>query len=214
MNGNLKAVRNTSETYSDFLYANPIGTRQNNCYAYAINSYKDSGDEKLQPGDLAGMSGGVDLTDCKDLVKRALADAKAMGWNLRYLGKDKKECCPKSTRIVAVLAPNSDFHWYRFHRDLLYRVKTPRTRRQMATEFGVSTANVQIPGPDISRAVPGDLVLIRNANVWSHKQGHSGDGPLLKDACGKIIKNPAKACRNYGNGLNYKVVCGSFCLTK
>lgn len=214
MNGNLKAVRNTSETYSDFLYANPVGTRQNNCYAYAINSYKDSGDEKLQPGDLAGMSGGVDLKNCKDLVKRALADAKKMGWNLRYLGKDKKSCCPKSSRIVAVLAPNSDFHWYRLHRDLLYRVKTPRTRRQMAAEFGVSTANVQIPGPDTTRAVLGDLVLIRNANVWSHKQGHSGDGPLLVDACGKIIKNPTEACRNYGNGLNYKVVCGSFCLTK
>lgn len=214
MNGNLKAVRNTSETYSDFLYANPVGTRQNNCYAYAINSYKDSGDEKLQPGDLAGMSGGVDLRDCKDLVKRALADAKAMGWNLRYLGSNKKECCPKSTRIVAVLAPNSDFHWYRFHRDLLYRVKTARTRRQMATEFGVSIGNVQIPGPDTSRAVPGDLVLIRNASAWSHKQGHSGDGPLLVDACKQIIKDPAKACRNYGNGLNYKVVCGSFCLTK
>ena len=214
MNGNLKAVRNTSETYSDFLYANPIGTRQNNCYAYAINSYKDSGDEKkLQPGDLAGMSGSVDLKNCKDLVRRALADAKKMGWSLRYLGSNKKECCPKSTRIVAVLAPNSDFHWYRLHRDLLYRVKTPRTRRQMATEFGVSIGNVQIPGPDISRAVPGDLVLIRNANVWSHKQGHSGDGPLLVDACKQIIKDPAEACRNYGN-LNYKVVCGSFCLTK
>lgn len=200
------------ETYSNLLYANPVGTRQNNCYAYAINYYKNSGDDKLQPGDLAGLSGYVDLRNCNDLVRRALADGKKMGWDLKYSGTSEP-CSSGYYKIAAVLAPNSDFHWYRFHKDVLYRVKTPRTAAQLAEEFGVDASKVSIPGLT-DRADSGALVLIRDARVWSHKQGFSGDGPLLRDACGKIIKDPRKACRAYGNGLNYSTVCGFFCLKK
>ena len=197
--------------YSDLMYANPIGTRNNNCYAWAINYYKNSGDEKLQPGDLAGMTSGNN-TNCDDLVKRALADAKAMGWSLRFIGDSQIPCC-NGYKIVAVVAPGNDFHWYRQHKDLLYRIKTPRSLKELAKEFGVSSKDITIPGAK-KKATVGDLVLIKNAHVWSHKQGFSGDGPLLKDACGKIIKDPAKACRSYGNGLDYKSVCGAFCLSK
>lgn len=199
------------ETYSNLLYANPIGTRQNNCYAYALNYYRNSGDDKLQPGDLAGIPGYVDLRNCNDLVRRALADGRKMGWNLKYTG-NSDTCSTGYYKIAAVLAPDSDFHWYRFHKDVLYRVKTSRTAAELAKEFGVDVSQVNVPGPSI-RAEPGALVLIRNAGVWSHKQGFSGDGPLLKDACGKFIKDPRKACRAY-EGLNYSTVCGFFCLKK
>ena len=208
--------RSTLETYSNLLYGNPVGTGQNNCYAYAINYYKNSGDDKLQPGDLAGIRGNLNLSNCKDLVRRALADGRAMGWDLRYVGNAPAadDVCPKDHyKIVAVLAPNEDFHWYRFHKDLLYRVKTPRTAGDLAAEFGVPTSKIYIPGLR-NRAEDGTLVLVKGANVWSHKQGFSGDGPLLRDACGKIIKDPRKACRSYGSGLNYSVVCGAFCLQK
>ena len=205
------SVRNTGDTYSNLMYSNPVGTRNNNCYAWAINYYKNSGDEKLQPGDLAGLAGGNN-TNCDDLVKRALADAEAMGWSLRFIGNSKVPCC-NGYKIVAVVAPGNDFHFYRFNKDLLYRIKTPRSLKELAKEFGVSSKDITIPGAKTKASV-GDLVLIKNANVWSHKRGLSEDGPLLKDACGRIIKDPAKACRDYGNGLNYSLVCGAFCFKK
>lgn len=210
----MSSVRNTSNTYSDYLYSNPLGTRQNNCYAWAINQYRNSGDEKLQPGDLAKMSGGVDLSNCDDLVKRALADAKSQGWTLQYIGNASEPCGPGSYKIVAVLAPNRDFHWYRQHRDLLYRVKTERTIADLAREFQVPTSQISVPNVNATTVRVGDVVLIKNANVWSHKQGFSGNGPLLKDACGKIIKDPWKACRNYGRDLDYTTICGAFCFRK
>jgi hypothetical protein len=205
--------RTALETYSNLLYANPVGTGQNNCYAYAINYYRNSGDDKLQPGDLAGIKGSIDLTNCRDLIRRALADGRAMGWDLQYVG-DRDTCSKGHYKIIAVLAPNEDFHWYRFHKDVLYRVKTPRARQDLAAEFGVPVSNVIIPGDHANRADMGSLVLIRGANAWSHKQGFSADGPLLRDACGKIIKDPRVACRAYGKDLNYSVVCGAFCLQK
>ena len=207
--------KNNRETYSNLLYGSPVGTGQNNCYAYALDVYKDSGDAKLQPGDLAGLNGNVDLKNCDSLVARALADGRAMGWDLRYVGCETRgrACSQRGAyMIVAVVAPNNDFHWYRHHKDLLYRVQTPRSIAHLAKEFGVSTKDITIPGMT-KEAIAGDLVLIKNANVWSHKRGFSEEGPLLKDACGKVIKDPARACRKYG-GLDYKKVCGAFCLKK
>lgn len=204
--------RATIDTYSNLLYGNPVGTGQNNCYAYAINYYKNSGDDKLQPGDLAGIQGPLDLSSCDDLVQRALADGRAMGWDLQYIGN--RDSCPAGHyKIVAVIAPNEDFHWYRFHKDVLYRIKTPRTAETIAAEFGVPKTSVFVPGK-ARHAPAGSMVLIRGACVWSHKQGFSTDGPLLRDACGKLIKDPRTACRSYGKTLNYSVVCGAFCLQK
>ncbi len=208
----MRTLRTTSETYSDILYGNPVGTKENNCYAYALDHYRNSGGRKLQPGDLAGMKTDVDLSECSELIQRALADAKAMGWDLQYAGGSLDQCPSGYYKIVAVLAPNNDFHWYRHHKDLLYRVKRSRTADDIAAEFHVPLAAVSSPSG--KHANTGDLVLIRNANVWSHKQGFSPAGPLLRDACGNIIKDPTKACRNYGSGLNYTQVCGAFCLKK
>ena len=197
----------------DLLYATPVGKGNNNCYAYAVDQYANSGETKLQPGNLSGNATDVDLRGCDDIVQRALRDGKAMGWNLRYLGMDSEAACPASGyKIACVIAPNSDFHWYRHHKDLLYRVKTPRTVAQLAEEFGVPRKDIDAPEGD--NVAPGDMVLIRNADVWSHKQGFSPAGVLLRDSCGRLIKDPWKACRDYGLGLRYTIACGAFCLDK
>jgi hypothetical protein len=203
----------------DLLYATPVGKGNNNCYAYAVDHYTNSGETKLQPGDLAGPGGvpgdgpGVDLGTCDDIVRKALDDARAMGWSLRYLGMPGDGACPSgSYKIACVIAPNTDFHWYRHHKDLLYRVKTPRTVADIAAEFGVPVRDVDAPNGKTVAA--GDMVLIKNADVWSHKQGFSPAGPLLKDSCGRLIKDPWKACRDYGLELKYTVACGAFCLDK
>lgn len=200
------------DTFSDALYGNPVGTSQNNCYAYAINHYVNEGDTKLQPGMLAGIETPVELSSCTDLVRRVKADAKAMGWKLTVLSSKDATCPRGSIKFASVIAPNDDFHFYKYHKHVLYKVKTPRSVSELAREFGVSTSDIHVPVTD-GRVRLGDLVLIRNANVWSHKQGFSPDGPILKDSCGRVIKDPAVACRDYV-GLNYKVTCTTFCLQK
>jgi len=204
-------------TFSNVLYGSPVGTSQNNCYAYAINYYVNRGDTKLQPGNLAGNMSSVDLSSCRDMRQRVQDDAKAMGWTITVIDKDT--VCPKgSVKIASVIAPNIDFHWYKYHKHVMYRVKTPRSVADLAREFGVSTADVHNPNPgnrtNSSTLRLGDIVLIRNANCWSHKQGFSPEGPILKDSCGKVIKDPATACRTYGYGLNYTSICTVYCLRK
>jgi hypothetical protein len=200
-----------SDTYANVLFGSPSGTRQNNCYAWAIDEYREHGDRKLQPGELSGRRGGVDLRGCTDLVDRAVADAVHVGNSMKRLRDPGASCPAGSYKVMAFIDPGNDYHWYRQHRDVVYRVKTPRTTAQLAREFGVPRSSVHAPRGDDLEA--GDLVLVRGANVWSHKQGHSDAGPVLKDACGKIIKDPRSACRDYGS-LNYRVPCGALCFRK
>ena len=47
------------------------------------------------------------------------------------------------------------------------------------------------------------------SGYWEHKRGLTP--PTTKDACGRRIKNPLKACRNYGDSYNYKIPCATFC---
>jgi len=203
---------NSKNTYSNLLYRSPTGRASNNCWAYAIDHYDTEQGIKLQPGELSGKTSPMDLSTCDDVVQRAIDDATAMGWTLTP-SSPSSTCSKHHYHIMAVLAPDRDYHWYRFHKNVLYRVQTPRSKGTIAKEFGVPETNVQIPGPDENMANTGDTVLVRDARVWSHKRGLSEDGPLLKDACGKFIKNPAKACRAYP-GLDYSVVCKTFCLSK
>jgi hypothetical protein len=44
---------------------------------------------------------------------------------------------------------------------------------------------------------------------FTHKRGLTHT--TGKDACNKKITDPLKSCRNYGHGLNYKLLCGTFC---
>ena len=204
--------KNTTNTYSDLLFGSPVGTKASNCYAYALDAYANRRTGKLQPGELSGDPGSVDLASCRDLLQKSEKDAATTSNVLARVDPSPSARCPAgSYKIMAFLAKGEDYHWYRFHRDLLYRVRHPRTPADLAAEFGVPLENVQAP---LKALAAGDLVLVRGANVWSHKAGHSPDGPLLKDACGKLIKDPRKACRNYGGGLDYSTMCSAFCYTK
>lgn len=46
------------------------------------------------------------------------------------------------------------------------------------------------------------------SGVWSHKRGHATP-PLIRDASARVIWDPLKANRTYGN-LNYRKHCGTF----
>lgn len=197
-NKNNMPTSGSEETFSEDTYGTSKGRLGNNCYQWAIDAYADRANFKLQPGEIAGLGGDVDLSDCRDLKRRVLADLKGD----IYSANADKPCRRGFYKIMSVLAKDSDYHWYKQNRDVL--VRTDRhTAEDIARTFRVPVANV---------AMGGSHAMVLGADVWSHKQGNA-TGPLLKDACGKIIKDPRKACRDYPV-YKYDTFCSAYCVRK
>lgn len=195
----------SEDTYTDLVYGSPRGTTQNNCWAYAIDEYRNSGDTKLQPGNLSRQDGELQLEGCASLRGRAAGDLRGRA----YRELPERPCRRGFYKIMAFLAPGRDYHWYKQHGDAL--VTMPRKFRDlpaMARALGVSPSQLVSPRSDPR---PGDLVLVKGAGVWSHKQGFA-TGPLLRDSCDRVITDPRRACRNYGGDMHYKQYCGSWCV--
>jgi hypothetical protein len=191
------AVRNSLDTYTDLVYGSPQGVRNNNCYAWAIGHFRASGNNKLQPGDLSNSTSPMNLESCGSLHRRARAD---LGPDARTLGP--KGACPEGWHAArAFLDPGKDYHWYRHHKDVL--VRTSGRPTSLANRLGLSRSAV---------TGSGSLLLARGANLYSHKRGLA-TGPLLEDSCGRHIRDPEKACRDYSSsGLNYTKSCGGICV--
>jgi hypothetical protein len=191
-------VRDSLDTYTDLVYGSPQGIRNNNCYAWAIGHFRDSGNNKLQPGDLSPSSSAespMNLQSCGSLQRRARED---LGPDARTLGP--KGACPEGWHAArAFLDPGKDYHWYRHHKDVLVRTNSRPT--SLANRLGLSRSAV---------TGSGSLLLARGANLYSHKRGLA-TGPLLEDSCGRLIKDPERACRDYGD-LKYTKSCGGMCV--
>ena len=198
----------SEETYTNFVYGSPKGKVNNNCYAWAIGHYRDSGGVKLQPGDLSGALTDMNLSSCKELKQRVLQDSKAPGQKAMYVVNPRTRCNKGYYKVMAFLDKDTDYHWYRQHKDLLYRVQAGNSLTSVATKLGVPPKQVVTSAKDAMK--PDNVLLVRNADLWSHKQGFA-TGPLLYDACGKVITDPRKACRDYGT-YNYDTFCGAYCV--
>lgn len=199
-------VSGSEEPFTDLTYGTSRGRGNNNCYAYAIDTYRNSGGVKLQPGNLSRRNGStVDLQSCDAITTRAMADLRGRG----YAAPAGKACKKGHYKVMAFLAPGNDYHWYRQHKDALVRLTAEvPTVAALAASMGVPASNVYAPSrsPRI-----GDVVLVKDAKLWSHKQGHA-TGPLLKDACDKAIRDPRVACKRYSETLNYTRFCGAMCV--
>lgn len=197
--------------FSEFEYGTRGGRGNNNCYAYALGHYRVQGGVKLQPGNMSRQSSNRNASSCAFLTDRALDDSRGRGI---YRADPTAPCRRGFYKIMSFIDPGVDYHWYVQNGSLLYRVRPQDvrgsgadTRAAIATLFGVPTAAVVSRGQDL-RA--GNLVLVKGAGVWSHKQGLA-TGPLLFDAAGKVIRDPRRANRNYGE-YNYRKSCGAFCV--
>lgn len=179
-----------------------IGKKKNNCYNYAVNNFNLRRTEKSVPGDRTRLR--FPSVDCRQLSKRVLLD------NPRkvYRVKPESPCKLGFYKIMMVTTGRSkfnmfsDFHFYKQHGVITYTIKKGDTYKSLAQTFGITPRTI---GP----LLPGRQFTFKK-NLWSHKRGWA-TGPLLVDACGKTIKDPRKACRNYGQ-LDYSRVCGSFCV--
>jgi hypothetical protein len=194
----------SEDVFNEGVYGTPRGKGNNNCYGWAIDEYRNSGESKLQPGNLGREPGRFELRSCEQLNARVLADMRGRA----YVEDAQVPCKRGYYKIMGFLDPDDDYHWYKQHRHALVQLSGRlRSVAGVARVMGVSPKQVYSPSP---RPRTGDTLLVKDAGVWSHKQGFA-TGPLLKDACDQVIKDPRQACRAYGN-LNYTRYCGSLCV--
>jgi hypothetical protein len=153
---------------------------------------------------MSGQASNMNASSCRALTAHALADSKARGI---YVARPEQPCSRGYFKIMSFIDKGKDYHWYRQHDHVMYTVAPGETLQSIATEFQVPVSSIVSPTP---HPRPGELVFIRNANVWSHKQGFA-TGPLLRDASGKLIFDPRAANRNYGM-YNYRTFCGAMCI--
>lgn len=190
--------------FSDLIFGTQRGTLNNNCYAWALDAYRENGGIKLQPGDLSLQSSNKNSVSCAFLKDRALDDSRSRGIRLV---KPEARCPNGFYKIMAFIDKGNDYHWYKQHKDVLYRVSDGETLKTIAKELGVPMRNVVSPTPAPRK---NDIVFVKNAGVFSHKQGFA-TRPILRDASGKIISDPRSCNRNYGM-YNYKTFCGAMCI--
>jgi|TARA_R110002074_G_scaffold310897_1_gene481788 hypothetical protein len=180
----------------------------NNCYAYAFHDMRAWRPHKSVMGK---KQGGMNhsFTNCKGIAKQIVKD------NPRKVYEEKpgKACKKGHYKVMMVVAPTDrkgnpggDFHFYKQHGVIKYKLRKGDTVKNLASFFDVSTYKIRkAMGP---KPKMGNHIVFK-CNIFSHKMGWA-TGPLLVDSCGKVIKDPRKACRKYG--LNYSKYCNSFCV--
>jgi hypothetical protein len=157
---------------------------------------------------------------CEDVVPGILADNpesiyREAAWN---------PCKPGFFKIQSFVgAPErnsgddyGDFHFYRQNKDVEYVSEPGDTPASIASFFGIPVSQVlhaagRFAGSESVQLPSGSKLLLKDANIWSHKAGWA-TGALLKDSCGKAIHDPRKACRKHA--VDYTKYCGSFCVRK
>ena len=186
------------------------GKRSNNCYAYAFHDYETYRTQKSVPGARHGKDGFHTYKNCKGLAKRVISDNPGKV----YKSSQTSKCRNGFYKAMMVVAPTNkygnwtgDFHFYKQHSQVDHLIKRGESYASIARLYGVPYSRV-LKAANKKPATVGRRIKFP-VNLFSHKQGWA-TGPLLKDSCGKLIKNPATACRKYG--YNYSKYCSSFCV--
>ena len=191
-------------------WSTKTGVGSNNCYAYAVGDYEAYRWQKSIPGDRSGLSNkGHNYTSCKGLADRVVSDNPKKV----YKARANEKCKKGYYKVMMFVSPGrptnyirqGDFHFYKQHGVIEYKIKPGDTITSVAKFFKIPVSRIQGAG---SFKV-GKRIVFR-ANVFSHKRGWA-TGPLLKDARGNMIKDPRTSSRDYST-LNYKLYCGSFCV--
>jgi len=181
----------------------------NNCYAYAFHDMRAWRPHKSVPGD---RTTGINhtFTHCKGIAKKIVQDNPG-----KVFIANAKQKCPKGFyKVMMVVAPKDkygrpggDFHFYKQHGIIKYKLRKQDTAENLAKFFDVPLGRIKLAMGKTPRT--GKIITFK-CNLFSHKMGWA-TGPLLVDSCGKIMKDPRKACRSYS--LVYSKYCNSFCVS-
>ena len=203
-------VSGSEKRFTNRYWGTSTGINNNNCYAYAVGDYEAYRFQKSIPGDRSGLSNrNHNYTHCRDLPNRVVSDNPKKV----YVAKGNEKCKKGYYKVMMFVSPGrptnyirqGDFHFYKQHSVVEYKVKEGDTIKSIANFFKVPESRIRAAGK-----VERGKRLIFKANVFSHKRGWA-TGPLLTDAKGKAITDPRKASRDYP-GLNYEKYCSSFCV--
>jgi len=195
------------------LWGSRRGVGNNNCYAYAFSDYEGYRALKSSPGDRSSNNGlRRGSLKCKDLSKRVLADNPGKVYKVH----PEKKCAKTHYKTMMVVAPGRDFHFYKQHGEVEFKIKRGDTAASIARFFEIPVTRVRVAilkckgrDPKTGRLKVGKNVRMR-VNGWAHKRGWA-TGPLLRDARGRVIKDPRRASRKYP-GLDYSKFCCAFCV--
>ena len=196
------------EQFTEGVYGSGKGISSNNCYAFAVDWYRDGGNEKLQPGELSKtVRPEDDATRCPDLLRLAMADLNVKKGG-GYMVDPDTPCKAGYYKVMAVSAPGVDYHWYRQMGDMVVRAPGGKTVEAIADSMSLDPSQIDSPSPSPAE---GEHIAVHKAGLWAHKRGH--DELTVKDASGKYIVDPRTADRRYGT-LNYTKFCGAMCVHK
>ena len=179
----------------------------NNCYAYAFHDRRSWRPQKSVPGDrTTGIS--HPFTYCNGRIAKKIVEDNPG----KVFIANASQRCPKGFyKVMMVVAPKDrhggpggDFHFYKQHGVIKYKVRNGDTPSNMAKFFDVPVGRINMA----LKNRKGNIITFK-CNLFSHKMGWA-TGPLLVDSNGKIIKDPRYAGRRYG--LNYSKYCSSFCV--
>ena len=182
----------------------------NNCYAYAFHDLRMWRPQKSVPGNRTAAGPlASDYTTCKGISKKILQDNPGKV----YISRAGAKCKKGYYKVMMGVAPRDrygnpggDFHFYKQHGVVQYKLRKGDTPENLAKFFDVPLRRIKLA---LGKAPRVGKVIVFKCNLFSHKMGWA-TGPLLVDSCGKIIKDPRKSCRKYG--LNYSKYCKSFCV--
>lgn len=197
--------------YDPVLWGSPVAIRNANCYAYSMGDYSTDRPIKSTPGAYAVLRGNtryskqLNSLSCPSLTKRVLADAPGHIYKTKAAAPCKQGYFKVMMFVTKRGAKRPDFHFFQNNKDVKYPVQPGDTLASIAHKFQVPPVNVM--------PMQNGFVFVKNANVWSQKHGTAGGAELL-DSCNRIVFDPRKACRGAGTGLDYKVLCGSFCAAR
>lgn len=200
----------SEKRFTNRYWGTSTGINNNNCYAYAVGDYEAYRFQKSIPGDRSGLSNrNHNYTHCRGLPNRVVSDNPKKV----YVAKGNEKCKKGYYKVMMFVSPGrptnyirqGDFHFYKQHGVVEYKVKEGDTIKSIANFFKVPESRIKKAGK-----VEKGKRLIFKANVFSHKRGWA-TGPLLTDAKGKAIFDPRKAARDYP-GLDYSKYCSSFCV--
>ena len=201
-------------------WSTPAGVRSNNCYDYAFDSFSTSRNQKSGPGNRTGLNRGMGpIKSCGILPKGVQTNNPSSV----YKTNADKVCKPGYFKAMMFISPSNgknifnsgDFHFYRQHGKVEYKIKPKDTAKKIATFFKIPVSRVTKANREKNKTnvfVPGKNIILK-VNGFSHKRGWA-TGPLLKDASGKLIIDPRYSNNKYDGGLDYKKYCSSFCVKK
>lgn len=127
------------------------GVGSNNCYAYAVGDYEAYRWQKSIPGDRSGLSNkGHNYTSCKGLANRVVSDNPTKV----YKARANERCKKGYYKVMMFVSPGrpvnyirqGDFHFYKQHGVVEYKIKPGDTIASVAKFFKIPVSRIQKAG--------------------------------------------------------------------